>query len=128
MKSKILSIILFFAATHSFSQSIPEGTKHIKYVDAVIFENGDTLEIHSASGYFYFKNEEKFDGVLALPHSLLEFDNWDYAVIERQIIIPFVQVPFVFSIVNLEWNKMQLQYTRDLNGQLNVFSLYFRRN
>lgn len=52
MKSKILSIILFFAATQSFSQSIPDGTKHIKYVDAVIFENGDTLESNRAITYY----------------------------------------------------------------------------
>jgi len=52
MNNKILSIILFLAVTHSFSQSIPEGTKHIKYVDAVIFENGDTLEFNRAITYY----------------------------------------------------------------------------
>lgn len=52
MKSKLLLIILFFTATQSFSQSIPDGTKHIKYVDAVIFENGDTLESNRAITYY----------------------------------------------------------------------------
>lgn len=52
MKSKIVSIILIFAATHSYSQSIPLGTKHIQYIDAVILEDGDTIESNRAITFY----------------------------------------------------------------------------
>ena len=97
-------------------------------LDFALQENGDTIDLHAYSGYFYFKDENKLDGVLSLPGTLLEFDNWDYTVNGRQIEIPFVDDPFIFGIVNLDIDIMQLRYYRDVRGELTVFPLYYSRN
>lgn len=97
-------------------------------LDFALQENGDTIALHAYSGYFYFKDENKFDGVLSLPGTLLEFDNWDYVVVGRQIVIPFVDDPFIFGIDSLGLNFMHLRYHRDVNGELSVFPLYYAKN
>lgn len=52
MRNRLLLTVLLLNVCDLFSQTVPQGTKHIKYIDAIIYENNDTLEYNRAITYY----------------------------------------------------------------------------
>lgn len=52
MRNTIIIVISLVWTITSFSQTIPAGTHHIKFIDAVIFENNDTIESNRTVTYY----------------------------------------------------------------------------
>lgn len=48
----IYLVVIFLSSIKAWSQDIPENTRHVKYVDAVIYDQGDTSEYNRTVTYY----------------------------------------------------------------------------